>query len=76
MATIRFSTYPNATEAQIVQATGSATVTSNIELTVDVGNTMDGGTRVINRQEVIQSVRRLLDFLIKGGASNTGWPPQ
>jgi hypothetical protein len=75
MATVRFSTYPSATEAQIVQAVGSATVTSNIELTVDLGNTMDGGNRQISREEVILSVRRLLDFLVHGGANGTGWPP-
>lgn len=64
MATIRFSTFPGATEAQIVQAVGAAVVTSNIELTVDMGNTMDGATRVIQRDEVLLALQRLRDYLL------------
>ena len=76
MATVRFSIFPDATEAQIVQAVGAATVTSNIELTVDTGNTMEGSTRVVQKEEVIIALRRLIDFIMKGGASVAGWPPQ
>jgi hypothetical protein len=75
MATVRFSTYPGATESQIVQATGSATVTSNIELTVDLGSTMDGATRTVSKEEVLHSLRRLMDFIEHGGV-NQSWPPQ
>lgn len=64
MATIRLSTFPGATEAQIVQAVGAAVVTSNIELTVDMGNTMDGATRVIQRDEVLLALQRLRDYLL------------
>jgi hypothetical protein len=64
VATIRFSTFPGATEAQIVQAVGAATVTSNIELTVDMGSTMDGATRVIQRDEVLLALQRLRDYLL------------
>lgn len=71
MATVRFSTYPGATEVQIIQATGAATVTSNIELTVDLGATMDNTTRVISREEVLHSLMRLKDKLLAGT-----WPPQ
>lgn len=76
MATVRFSIFPDALEAQIVQAVGAATVTSNIELTVDLGNTMDGASRVIQKDEVLLALQRLRDFILKGGANLTGWPPQ
>jgi hypothetical protein len=76
MATVRFSIFPDATEAQIVQAVGAATVTSNIELTVDLGNTMDGTSRVIQKEEVLLALERLADFIMKGGVNLTGWPPQ
>ncbi|MES1195358.1 MAG: hypothetical protein ABUL58_00230 [Steroidobacter sp.] len=71
MATVRFSTYPGAKEADIVQTVGSATATSNIELTVDLGNTMNGNTRVINKNEVLYSLVRLADFIVE-----SKWPPQ
>ena len=64
MATIRLSIFPTATEAQIVQAAGAATVTSNIELTVDMGNTMDGTSRPVNREEVVLALRRLIDYVL------------
>ncbi|MEA3108760.1 MAG: hypothetical protein QOI88_3365 [Gammaproteobacteria bacterium] len=77
MATVRLSIFPTARMDQITQAVGAATVTNNIELTVDLGNTMDGSSRVLRKQEVIDSVRRLLDFIIQGGtAGNGAWPPQ
>jgi hypothetical protein len=64
VATVRFSTFPTATEAQIVQAAGAATVTSNIELTVDLGNTMDGSTRPVNREELLLALERLVDYIV------------
>jgi len=57
-------------------ATGSATATSNVKLTVDLGNTMDGSSRVIQKEEVLLCLERLMDFIMKGGANLTGWPPQ
>lgn len=64
MATVRFSIYPDATEAQVVQAVGAATVTSNIELTVDMGNTMDGTSRPVQRDEVLLALQRLRDYIL------------
>lgn len=64
MATLRLSTFPGATEAQIVSAVGAATVTSNIELTVDMGNTMEGSSRVIQRDEVLLALQRLRDYIL------------
>jgi hypothetical protein len=75
LATVRFSTFPGAREQDIVQAVGSATATSNIELTVDLGNTMESSSRVLTKQEVIYSLKRLIDFLVHGG-TNQIWPPQ
>ena len=75
MATVRWSIFPTAREQDITQAVGAATVTNNIELTVDLGTTMDGGTRALSREEVIHTVRTLLNFLIHGG-TNATWPPQ
>lgn len=76
MATVLFSTSPDYTEAQILQNVGSATVHTNVELTVDLGNTMEGSARVIQKEEVILCLQRLIDFIMKGGSSLTGWPPQ
>lgn len=76
MATVRFSTFPGAKESDIVQAVGAATVTSNIELTVDLGNTMDGSSRVVSKQEVLYALDRLHDYIMKGGTNLAGWPPQ
>lgn len=76
MATVRFSIFPDALEAQITQAVGAATVTNNVELTVDLGNTMEGATRVIQKEEVLLCLERLVDFITKGGANLSGWPPQ
>ncbi len=76
MATVRFSVYPTAQEFQITQAVGAATVTNNVELTVDLGTTMDGGTRVISKEEVLLCLERLVDYITKGGANLSGWPPQ
>lgn len=76
MATVRFSYLTDGREDQVVQAVGAATVTTNVELTIDIGNTMEGNTRVINKEEVLIALQRLKDFIMKGGASTTGWPPQ
>jgi hypothetical protein len=76
VATIRFSYLTDGREDQITQVAGAATVTTNMELTIDVGNTMEGNTRVINKEEVLLGLKRLQDFIMKGGASQTGWPPQ
>lgn len=76
MATVRFSYLTDGREDQITQAVGAATVTTNMELTIDTGNTMEGNTRVINKEEVLLGLQRLKDFIMKGGASTTGWPPQ
>lgn len=67
MATVRLSIFPTATEAQITQAVGAATVTNNIELTIDQGNTMDGATRALTKVEVLLCIERLADFIEHGG---------
>ena len=67
MATVRLSTFPTAREDQIVQAVGAATVTSNIELTIDQGNTMEGATRPLQKEEVLDALDRLRDYIVRGG---------
>lgn len=76
MATVRFSVPVDGREDQITQAVGAATVTTNVELTVDLGNTMEGSTRVIQKDEVLLALTRLKDYIMKGGTNLTGWPPQ
>jgi hypothetical protein len=76
VATVRFSIAPGFVDAQITQAVGAATVTTNVELTVDLGNTMDGATRVISREELVHTLKRLHDYIVQGGTNRTGWPPQ
>lgn len=71
MATVRWSTTPGDREQDIVQAVGAATVTKNIELTVDLGNTMDGSSRILSREEVLHSLYRLCDYIV-----DHTWTPQ
>lgn len=75
MATVLFSTTPGDREQDILQNVGSATVHKNVEITIDLGNTMDGSSRVISKEEVIHTLKRFIDFLVHG-AQNQEWPPQ
>lgn len=76
MATVRLSISPTQREDQVTQAVGAATVTTNVELTIDLGTTMDGGTRVISKEEVLLCLERMVDYITKGGTNLAGWPPQ
>lgn len=76
MATVRFSVPVDGIESAITQAVGAATVTTNVELTVDLGNTMEGSTRVIQKDEVLLALTRLRDYIMTGGKTAAGWPPQ
>lgn len=76
MATVRFSVPVDGIESAITQAVGAATVTTNVELTVDLGNTMEGSTRVIQKDEVLLALKRLQDYIMTGGKTAAGWPPQ
>jgi hypothetical protein len=67
MATVRLSIFPTAKESDITQAAGAATVTNNVELTIDQGNTMDGASRPLTKTEVLLCLERLYDFIEHGG---------
>lgn len=72
MATRRFSVAVGAGEddAAITEAVGAATVTTAIELTVDLGNVLTGSTQPLSRQDVLQSIQALQDYIME-----RPWPP-
>lgn len=76
MATRLYSVNPEDNEFQITEAVGSANTTKNIELTVNLANSIItdsnvvGGTRAISKNEVILALRKMLNYLEK-----SSWPP-
>jgi hypothetical protein len=71
MATRRYSVQPGDADAYgITEAVGAATATKCIELTVDLGNVVEGNTRPPNRQEVITALEKLFDYV-----RQSNWPP-
>jgi hypothetical protein len=70
MPTYRFSINPEDPVESIVGATGAATVTKKIELTIDqAALIIDGSSptnpRGIKKSEVIQAIRKLEQFILK-----------
>lgn len=70
MATVRFSINPQDPIELVVIATGAATVTKSIELTVDqaalvTDATVTAGVRAIKRGEVIVALENLIARLQK-----------
>lgn len=76
MATRLYSIDPENSEFQVTEAVGSAIVTKNVELTVNLASTLitdsnsPTGTRAITKNEVILSLEKLKDYILKGN-----WPP-
>lgn len=70
MATRRYSYTPNAAPYGVVEAIGSATVTGPIEITIDLGNVMVGSTVALKRQDVIEGLLKLVEYIERGN-----WPP-
>lgn len=75
MATRLYSTAPGDAVAgegtnKVVEAIGSATTTKCIELTVDLGNVLQGSSKPLTRQDVLDALDRLKDYIIQGQ-----WPP-
>lgn len=73
MATRRFGLSVGKTEFSINEAAGAATVTDNIEITVDLANTIvtdNGVTRTVSREEVILALEQLMNYIVK-----VKWPP-
>jgi hypothetical protein len=70
MATRRYSYTPNQIPGLITEAVGSATVSGPIELTVDLGNVMVGSTVALKRQEVLEGLQKIIEYIERGN-----WPP-
>lgn len=70
MATRRYSMTPNSPPYGVVEAVGSATVTGPIELTIDLGNVMVGSTVPLKRQEVLEGLQKMIEYIERGN-----WPP-
>lgn len=70
MATRRWSYTPNSPGYGITEATGAATVSGPIELTVDLGLVMQAGTVALARQQVLEGVQKIFEQL-----ERTNWPP-
>jgi len=71
MSTVRFSFTPNNPPFNVVQAVGAATVTGPVELTVDLGNVQDGASRALRRQDVLEAILKIQEYIERGG-----WLPQ
>lgn len=70
MATWRYSTNPGDTLENVTAATGAATVTKFIELTVDLGNDITDGNaavtpRAIKRGEIVDALLRFIQLVEK-----------
>jgi len=69
MATWRMSINPGDTLEQVTAATGAATVTKFIELTVDLANNITDGNavspRAIKRGEIVEALIKLIQWVEK-----------
>ncbi len=54
----------------VTENVGSATVTTPMELTVDLGLVQNNGTAALARQDVYNALQRLKNHIVKGA-----WPP-
>lgn len=72
MATRRFSVAvgSGADNSAVTEAVGSATATTAIELTVDLANVLTGSTTPLTRQDVLQALQTLVDYI-----TEVQWPP-
>jgi hypothetical protein len=69
LATRRYSTAPGdqlqGTNA-VVEAVGAATATKSIELTFDLANIKAGGTVPLSKQDVLDGIDRIRDYIVAG----------
>jgi hypothetical protein len=78
MATFRYSINPEDPVESIVGAAGAATVTKNIELTINqaaiVTDSSNAGNiqtlRGIKKSEILQAIQRLEQYILKDTAGN------
>lgn len=54
----------------VVEAVGSATVTTAMEATIDLGLVQNNGTAALARQDVYNALQRLRNHIVKAP-----WPP-
>lgn len=73
MATRLYSIEVGAKEEEVTEAVGSATATSEIEVTVDLATTVvneAGSTRAVTKSEVLRALDKIKNHILKGN-----WPP-
>lgn len=73
MATRRYKISVGEGEFSVVEEAGAAVNSDTVELTVELANTAvnkEGGTRTINKQEVLDCLEKIKNHIIKGN-----WPP-
>ncbi len=71
MSTLRYSTNPEDNDHQIVDATGAATVTKSIELTVDWDTLRSQGlSEAQSRMQVLLAIERLHAYVETSGKFN------
>jgi hypothetical protein len=74
MATRRYKLSPGNKYELMVEEVGLATVSNVVELTVDLAtttmNNVNGGTRQIQKEEVLEVLTKFKDHILAGK-----WPP-
>lgn len=73
MATRRYKINPGESEFQVTEEVGAAVNSDLVELTVELAATgvnKVGGTRIIEKQEVLEALEKIKAHIIKGN-----WPP-
>jgi hypothetical protein len=75
MATFRYSINPEDAVESIVGAAGAATVTKNIELTINQAALVTDGSsptnpRPIKKSEILQAIGRLQQYILKDTFGN------
>ena len=49
----------------VTEAVGSATTSQAIELTIDLANVLEGGTKPLSKQDVLRALNLLIDYIVK-----------
>jgi hypothetical protein len=70
MATRRYGVRPGENEYEVTESVGAAVDSDTVELTVDLAAGLDGSTRAISREEVVQALDKIRNHILRGS-----WPP-
>lgn len=73
MATRLYGLNPSQSLENVNESVGSATTARNVELTVDLANTIvsdSGTTRTISKNEVLLILEMFMQYIVRGN-----WPP-